>query len=190
MVRDALGADECVAMQGGDDMKRLAARYARPPNYTLAYGTAGFRARAELLESTFFRMGMLAALRSRQRGGLAVGLMVTASHNAEPDNGIKLIDTDGGMLHPSWERHATALANAPEENVLDVFGAVGEQEDIACRGGRGGGAATVLLGRDTRPHSERLAAIAVEGVELVGGVAADEGLLTTPQLHHLVRTML
>ena len=65
------------------------------PNVPLAYGTAGFRARAELLDSTFFRMGALAALRSRLRGGLAVGLMVTASHNPEPDNGIKLIDTEG-----------------------------------------------------------------------------------------------
>ena len=29
---------------------------------------------------------------------MAVGLMVTASHNPEPDNGIKMIDADGGML--------------------------------------------------------------------------------------------
>ena len=65
------------------------------PNVPLAYGTAGFRAKAELLDSTFFRMGALAALRSRLRGGLSIGLMVTASHNPEPDNGIKLIDADG-----------------------------------------------------------------------------------------------
>ena len=80
-----------------------ATRYAKPAGSTkpIAYGTAGFRARAETLESTFYRMGMLAVLRSRSRGGRAVGLMVTASHNAEPDNGIKLIDTDGGMLHQS-----------------------------------------------------------------------------------------
>ena len=30
------------------------------------YGTAGFREKADILESTFFRMGMLALLRSRQ----------------------------------------------------------------------------------------------------------------------------
>jgi phosphomannomutase len=53
----------------------------------LKYGTAGFRERAELLDSTFLRMGALAALRSRSHNGAAVGLMVTASHNPEPDNG-------------------------------------------------------------------------------------------------------
>ena len=32
----------------------------------LAYGTAGFRARADLLDAVFLRMGALAALRSVQ----------------------------------------------------------------------------------------------------------------------------
>ena len=77
-----------------------AARKYPKPATKLAYGTAGFRTKAELLDSTFYRMGMLAVLRSRAKGGLAVGLMVTASHNPEPDNGIKMVDSDGGMLHP------------------------------------------------------------------------------------------
>ena len=162
--------------------REAAARYARPAD-ALVYGTAGFRARAELLDSTFFRMGMLAALRSRSRGGLAVGLMVTASHNPEPDNGIKLVDFDGGMLHRSWERHATALANAPDDAVVDALSAIGADEGFRPYDGP----ATVLLGRDTRPHSERLAAIAAEGVELLRGDADERALLTTPQLHHLVR---
>lgn len=38
--------------------------------------------------------------------GLAVGLMVTASHNAEPDNGIKMVDPNGGMLSQDWEGYA------------------------------------------------------------------------------------
>lgn len=38
--------------------------------------------------------------------GLAVGLMVTASHNAEPDNGIKMVDPNGGMLSQDWEKYA------------------------------------------------------------------------------------
>ena len=94
-----------------------------PAGVLLKYGTAGFRARAELLESTFLRMGVLAALRSRFHapkggggaGGVAVGLMVTASHNAEPDNGIKMVDADGGMLAQAWEGAAQRIANARDD---------------------------------------------------------------------------
>ena len=50
--------------------------------------------------------GALAAMRSRGCGGAAVGLMVTASHNPEPDNGIKMVDPGGGMLAQSWEARA------------------------------------------------------------------------------------
>jgi len=78
---------------------------------TLKYGTAGFREKAEILDSTFFRMGMLALMRSRKLEK-TIGLMVTASHNAEPDNGIKMVDPDGGMLDQAWEVYAVSLANA------------------------------------------------------------------------------
>ena len=37
--------------------------------------------------------------------------MITASHNLEPDNGVKLIDPDGEMLEGSWEEIVTRLAN-------------------------------------------------------------------------------
>ena len=38
--------------------------------------------------------------------------MITASHNPECDNGVKLVDPMGEMLAQSWEAHATRLANA------------------------------------------------------------------------------
>lgn len=31
---------------------------------------------------------------------------MTASHNAEVDNGIKMVDPNGGMLSQDWEVHA------------------------------------------------------------------------------------
>ena len=81
------------------------------PDAKLKYGTAGFREKAEVLESTFHRMGMLAILRSREQEK-TVGLMVTASHNGVADNGIKMVDPTGDMLEAKWEKHAADLANA------------------------------------------------------------------------------
>ena len=38
--------------------------------------------------------------------------MITASHNPECDNGVKLVDPMGEMLAQSWEGIATKLANS------------------------------------------------------------------------------
>ena len=40
-----------------------------------------------------------------------IGVMITASHNPEPDNGVKLVDPKGEMLDQSWEKWATKFAN-------------------------------------------------------------------------------
>ena len=163
-------------------MSAFATKYPKPVGKSFAYGTAGFRCPADVLDSTFHRMGMLGVLRSRSRCRLVVGLMVTASHNPVRDNGIKLVDVDGGMLAQAWEPHATALANADGADALE--NALAGIVAAASAEGEGG---VVLVGRDTRPHSERLAGIAIEGVDSLGGEAVDCGVLTTPQLHHLVR---
>lgn len=39
--------------------------------------------RADVLDSVLYRVGLLAALRSKNLGGKAIGVMVTASHNPE-----------------------------------------------------------------------------------------------------------
>lgn len=46
-----------------------------------AYGTAGFRTKADVLDKVCFRAGLLAAIRAKTSGKGLMGVMVTASHN-------------------------------------------------------------------------------------------------------------
>ncbi|XP_077443805.1 phosphoacetylglucosamine mutase [Stigmatopora argus] len=152
----------------------------KPPGLVLQYGTAGFRTNAGLLEHVMFRMGLLATLRSKQTKA-AIGVMVTASHNPEEDNGVKLIDPMGEMLKASWEDHATQLGNAETEQLLSVLEDIVKIEDIDRNQG-----ALVFVGRDTRSSSASLAQMVIDGVSSLGGRYKDYGLVTTPQLHYMV----
>ncbi|EYU33036.1 hypothetical protein MIMGU_mgv1a003986mg [Erythranthe guttata] len=156
-----------------------------PPGVKLSYGTAGFRADASLLESTVFRVGILAALRSIQTGSV-IGLMITASHNQVSDNGVKIADPSGGMLTQLWEPFADAIANAPDpHSLLQLLDDFVKKENITLEGGP---AARVLLGRDTRPSGASLVEAAKQGITCItGATAIDVGVLTTPQLHWMVR---
>ncbi|MQL71473.1 hypothetical protein Taro_003794 [Colocasia esculenta] len=165
---------------------RSASAFPPPPGVKLSYGTAGFRAEGSILASTVFRTGVLAALRSLKMGGATVGLMITASHNPVRDNGVKVADPSGGMMTQRWEPFADAIANVPtaQDLVQLVFDFV-KEEEIPFGGVC---SAEVLLGRDTRPSGESLLEAAKQGIAaVVGAVAIDMGVLTTPQLHWMVR---
>ena len=116
-------------------------------------GISGFRDEWQVLPSTFIRMGALAALRSRHLGGKCVGVMITASHNPEKDNGIKIVDIDGGMLSQDWEPYAEQFANCKSSfefitryyQLAESLGAHDESRP-----------SNVIVGRDTRPHSFEL----------------------------------
>ncbi|XP_068625415.1 phosphoacetylglucosamine mutase [Battus philenor] len=148
----------------------------------IQYGTAGFRTKANLLEHVVYRMGLLAVIRSRVKNGRTIGIMITASHNLEPDNGVKLIDPDGEMLEQSWEEIATRLANVSDNDLESTTEQVIKQvnADMALK-------ASVYIGMDTRYTSPRLAAAAVHGVIALKGTPKEFGIVTTPILHYCVK---
>ncbi|XP_066215057.1 phosphoacetylglucosamine mutase isoform X3 [Saccopteryx leptura] len=163
-----------------DSITKHSALHAKPSGLILQYGTAGFRMKAEHLDHVMFRMGLLAVLRSKQTKS-TIGVMVTASHNPEEDNGVKLVDPLGEMLAPSWEEHATCLANAEEQNMQKVLMNICEKAAVDLQQ-----AAFIVIGRDTRSSSEKLAQSVIDGITVLGGQFHDYGLLTTPQLHYMV----
>lgn len=138
------------------------------PDIKFAYGTAGFRTRADNLDSVMFRMGLLAVLRSKAKNGQVIGVVVTASHNPVHDNGVKLVDPLGEMLQPSWERHATELANA--EDVVEVLRGVVTEHSIDWNV-----PAKVFIARDTRPSGVQFVTALADGIEALGGSCHDYG---------------
>jgi len=148
------------------------------PPKKFAYGTAGFRAKADTMDVIMYRVGALAALRAAHTGKI-VGVMVTASHNEGADNGSKIVDPDGGMLAADWEKVATDLANAGDIATVEaVLSQISPTPSVAP--------GLVVVGRDTRVSSPHLAVLVASGVAAAGGSIHDLGIVTTPQVHWTV----
>eukprot|EP01119_Soliformovum_irregulare_P023881 TRINITY_DN8439_c0_g1_i3.p1 TRINITY_DN8439_c0_g1~~TRINITY_DN8439_c0_g1_i3.p1 ORF type:complete len:323 (-),score=84.96 TRINITY_DN8439_c0_g1_i3:236-1204(-) len=155
------------------------------PDIKFQYGTAGFRTKGDVLASVMYRMGCLAVLRSISTGGKLIGAMVTASHNPEEDNGIKLIEPGGEMLIPEWESHATAIANSSDQEIASLIRSLDEHIDARIQEGSKGG--SVLVGRDTRKSSPSLTQAVIDGVHALGGRLYDIGEVSTPIVHWVVQ---
>ena len=150
--------------------------------------------RATHLDWILYRMGLLACLRSICKECQYIGCMITASHNPAEDNGCKLVDPHGDMLEAKWEKYATELVNSNDlpqtllqlcqgelKISIDKFDAQNSQgQKVRPR---------VVVGYDTRPSSLLLFEAFKAGVEALGGQLVNYGLLSTPQLHYMVRCL-
>uniref|UniRef100_A0A4W6EN35 Phosphoacetylglucosamine mutase n=1 Tax=Lates calcarifer TaxID=8187 RepID=A0A4W6EN35_LATCA len=163
-----------------EEVSKQSSQHPKPAGLVLQYGTAGFRTNAKHLDHIMFRMGLLATLRSKKTKA-TIGVMVTASHNPEEDNGVKLIDPMGEMVTPAWEGYATQLANAEQGDLLTALKDIIEKESINMSQ-----EANVFVGKDTRSSSASLSQAVLDGVSALGGHSKDYGLVTTPQLHYMV----
>lgn len=147
------------------------------------YGTAGFRTKGAWLDHVMFGMGLLAGLRSRKLNGQTIGVMITASHNKAEDNGVKLVDPMGEMLEQDWEQWATFIVNGNStEETVKAYGNVIQKYNIDQDK-----PANVIYARDTRPSGSRLVKALEAGLKATNVTYKDYGILTTPQLHYLVR---
>ncbi|CAO1636660.1 unnamed protein product [Parajaminaea phylloscopi] len=159
--------------------------YPKPEGISFTYGTAGVRTRGDILESACYRIALISALRSKKLGGKTVGLMVTASHNPEQDNGLKAVDSRGEMLDASWERHCTAAVNA--NSAQELIEALEQLVSVAKINLKA--PSSVVYAHDTRSSCPKLVKAVAAGLAAMGANVIDAGLQTTPVLHYLVKAI-
>lgn len=177
-----------------DQIRHLLQAYPLPRNQRkFMYGTAGFRQVADAdLQAVVVRTAASVVIQcwqqqQQQRHGDAMGIMITASHNDESYNGIKIANTHGGMLDPIGERKAVSLVNERDDGTIWEY--IVRQRRLLeqkTKDDRRSIDSIIHIGRDTRVHSIAFRNILVRMIIAMGGRVIDHGICTTPMLHHAV----
>jgi phosphoacetylglucosamine mutase len=163
----------------------------------IGYGTSGFRTVGNLIAPLAARIAPLLVLRSLAAGGSDLGVVITASHNPPVDNGLKIVDCEGGMLEMSWEPLAVEIANASTwEAFLKAIATIEKRagKRILSDGSEGQAVATASdiqklrfhIGRDTRPTGNEIRDALASALSALGATVVDHGIVSTPMLHAVV----
>jgi phosphoacetylglucosamine mutase len=142
---------------------------------TYVYGTAGFRFKVEHMDGIMLRVGILSAF---LLGKENMGVMVTASHNDESYNGVKISQPDGSMINSHQEQILVEWVN--ESSLIKWKTKLLSFQSLEIS------KAVFFVGHDTRSHSERLTNLLIQGAQTMGISVSNMGVVTTPMLHHIV----
>ncbi|AFM97676.1 phosphoacetylglucosamine mutase [Encephalitozoon hellem ATCC 50504] len=158
----------------------------KKPSKPAYYGTAGYRSKTSDLNNILCRASLIAYLRSTTFAGKIVGVMITASHNPIEYNGIKIIDHNGDMLDEVWEEYSDKVVNCDDDKLpremKKILRSCSNQSELGE-----GVTAHVVLGRDTRDSGKDLCDNIKSVLSKLNCVVDDYGVVTTPELHFLVR---
>ena len=139
---------------------------------TLKYGTSGFRCDSEKLIKYSKKIGEslahLMIICKSLKGVLSV--IVTASHNPEKDNGIKIVDYEGKMIDKLQSEYLEYYVNNSKKQKIFI-----EKTNFK-----------VIIGKDTRNTGNEIINLISEGIKKVANCNIIRvGYITTPIIHFL-----
>jgi phosphoacetylglucosamine mutase len=190
-VLSASSASSC--HQPSEVLRLLENHPPRLPHY--AYGTAGFRYDASVMDAVLIRVAVFCVWWYPQLqldstcSKDTIGIMVTASHNDESYNGVKLVVPNGEILaDPVVQGQLTDWVNSDSDSnrqegkhpVRVWLEALAEQSTNVTSD------SIIHIGYDTRSHSPPLSELAIQAIRALGGQVINHGVATTPLLHHAV----